>query len=126
MLRTSEYDHTQVETLAFHVAPCKCVARHSPLPLTVERHHVFPKALQIHVWGAVRDNETVPLCGTSHNAVHSVIDALLDAQPVVSGHTNHYVRMLAEQAVFRYNRARNGSRQQVRDGQQPEAEANTD
>ena len=60
--------------LDFGEAPCECVKRHSPLPLRVEKHHIYPQAEQKKRHGKLVDKTTVPLCDVAHANVHVAID----------------------------------------------------
>lgn len=61
----------------FEEAPCKCVKRHVPKPLTVELHHLYPQAAQRKRYGKVVDSTTIPLCGSAHNNVHEALERRL-------------------------------------------------
>jgi hypothetical protein len=106
-LQTANFDRAELHTLSFDQAPCRCVREHRPRPLTIEKHHVFPKGLQELVWGRVRDKETVPLCGNAHNSVHLLLDLLLAGKPLPA-HTNAYHKKLAERGFALYVNAIHG------------------
>lgn len=86
-------------TASFAAAPCQCCLGHTPVPLEVERHHVYPEAVQRAVHGRVVDPQLVPLCRTAHRNLHLVLDALLagTAPPRV----NAYTRRWAEEGYRR-------------------------
>ena len=52
-----------------HDRPCEVHKYHSPITVINELHHIFPQEKQKRVWGEVRDNREVSLCGTGHNTV---------------------------------------------------------
>lgn len=87
--------------------PCECVKDHTPRPEYTELHHLLPKSEQLAVWEEVRDRELVPLCPTSHRAVHIAIAATL------AGRTpppmNTYARSVAIEGVRRIRAAREGA-----------------
>jgi len=49
-------------------APCGCVARHSPRPVSFDDHHVLPKS-----WGGA-EGRLVKLCPTAHRNVHALLN----------------------------------------------------
>lgn len=94
------------EIARFATAPCPCVRDHTPRPEYTELHHTHPKSEQIAVWGEVRDRETVPLCPSSHRAVHVAIAATLAGRK--SPPMNTYARSVAIEGVRRIRAARAG------------------
>ena len=50
---------------------------HSCAPLTTQRHHVIPKYLSA-LLGLPITRTVVPLCGTCHDAVHHLIEHLIN------------------------------------------------
>lgn len=65
----------------FEDAPCQCVRRHSPVPLEIEKHHVYPQGMQVKRHGKVIDKETVPLCDVAHKNVHIALTKRLRGEP---------------------------------------------
>lgn len=58
--------------------PCALYRDHgSAVPIRTQGHHRKPAYLQRRVWGEVRDNELLWLCGTCHDSVHAWLDWLL-------------------------------------------------
>jgi aminopeptidase C len=56
-----------------YAEPCVLHKTHSPITVINERHHPFPQAWQIDLWGDVRDSRTVAVCATGHNSIHEAI-----------------------------------------------------
>ncbi len=85
-------------TVAFAVEPCRCTTRHVPAPLECEKHHILPQAVQLTLWGRLRQPQTVTLCRSTHRNVHIYLDALLAGKPLprVNRYTKQY-------AVVGYN-----------------------
>lgn len=81
----------------FHEAPCGCVRVHTPRPATIEKHHIFPQAVQLEKYGKLVEPETVALCPSSHRSVHYSIDRNLKGQHHVLG--NAYLRPLVKYAL---------------------------
>ena len=84
-------------TASFEDFPCACVARQSPKPARIERHHVWPQGSQIARHGRVVDKTTVDLCDTGHAAVHEMIRRRSKGEDFVLG--NRYLRGLAEEGL---------------------------
>jgi HNH endonuclease len=91
---TAELDHLP-RTVDPGLAPCLCVTRHAP---RARRHHVH------HVWplgegGPNTPGNLVPLCPTSHEDVHVLLDLYREARKVPPWterrRFNHYVRLIA-------------------------------
>ncbi len=80
---------------------CKCVKRHSPSPVELHRHHVWPLSLG----GPEKGNE-VWLCPTSHTDVHELIRnwQKYQGEPPwsVRRHYGKYIRGLAEKAYWKW------------------------
>lgn len=85
---------------------CACVAAHSPLPVDIQVHHVWPLA-----WGGpdVATNR-VPLCPTTHASVHWLLRAYQRAggEPAweVRRRVGPYARALAKQGWDAYQASR--------------------
>lgn len=63
---------TQPTTLSAGVQPCALYMDHgSSRPVIVQGHHRHPVYLQRRLWGEVRDEELIWLCGTCHDSVHA-------------------------------------------------------
>jgi hypothetical protein len=93
------------QQISADVKPCEIHRVHLPRPVASELHHRFPKYLQVRAYGAVREHETVPICGTGHSDVHYAIDALLRGVRPPRGVGRRELAMAAE-AVARYNAVR--------------------
>ncbi len=50
--------------------PCELVRYHQPRPSRTQGHHRHPVYLQNRVWGRIRDNELLWVCGTCHDNIH--------------------------------------------------------
>jgi hypothetical protein len=103
-LTSADFDHRPVMRLPFATAPCRCVKRHAPRPLTTELHHPFPQALQKKIFGYVRFKETVPLCPNAHTNVHLMFDALMRGDPL-DQRGNTYQEQLAQRGYEMYQAA---------------------
>ena len=54
---------------------CPCVSRHSPQPAYLQTHHVLPRA-----WGGrTEPDNMIEICGTTHDATHDFLNALVRA-----------------------------------------------
>jgi hypothetical protein len=90
---------------------CQCSARHSPAPVVLEYHHIWPQEF---------DGPTVPenrvwICATTHNTVHAYLRLFVAADAVLPraqlrialGHhhypliINHYAFELARMGFMR-------------------------
>jgi hypothetical protein len=88
----------------FEDQKCKCVKNHTPVPIEVELHHIFPRAIQVDMFGDVQDGERVPLCRTAHRNVHLALAAMLEGRTVPD--VNPYTRSVAREGFDRITRAR--------------------
>lgn len=58
--------------------PCVMYRDHgSSFPVRTQGHHRYPQYLQKRLWGEVRDNTLIWLCGTCHDSIHAWLDWLL-------------------------------------------------
>lgn len=57
--------------------PCELHRYHHPRPSRTEGHHRHPVYLQNRLYGRIRDNELLWLCGTCHDNVHEWLGWLL-------------------------------------------------
>jgi hypothetical protein len=57
--------------------PCELVGYHAPAVVRTQGHHRRPQYLQVRLWGEVRDETLLWLCGSCHDAVHEWIGFLL-------------------------------------------------
>lgn len=82
-------------TATFAARPCLCTTRHNPQPLEIELHHILPQAVQLTLWGRLKQPQTVALCRTTHRNVHIYLDALLASKPRprVSRYTKQYAHV---------------------------------
>lgn len=74
----------QPSTLSAATEPCALYRDHgSAEPVIVQGHHRHPAYLQRRLWGEVRDEELLWLCGTCHDSVHAWLYWLMGerAQP---------------------------------------------
>lgn len=85
---------TMPRTATFAARPCLCCKGHTPIPLQVELHHIWPQYDQIALYGALHDRETVPLCRTAHRNLHIFLTALMAGKepPHVNAYTARLVR----------------------------------
>lgn len=90
-------DPTPTDRGLFAATPCRCVARHNPLPVEVELHHLIPQWMQQRVWGRVRDQTLIPVCPTTHMNIHALINATLHGVP--PPHASAYTRAQAAPAL---------------------------
>lgn len=57
-----------------HLQRCELYLDHgSARPVFVQGHHLKPEYLQKRLWGEVRHNELIWLCGSCHDTVHGWI-----------------------------------------------------
>lgn len=59
------------------VHPCALYGYHAPRPARTQGHHRHPQYLQKRIYGEVRDNETLWVCGTCHDNIHEWLYFLL-------------------------------------------------
>lgn len=98
--------------------PCPCVRHHEPVVHRTESHHVLP----VYAGGQTSRpsspgfTERQPICPTSHDAVHVLLDqwAMEEAayladggemggwEPPPAGHANHVVHVVALQGWRKY------------------------
>lgn len=66
--------------------PCEMRKSHNPTPIRTQSHHRFPVYLQKRLWGSVRHDDRIALCGTDHDSLHTWIAVLLgeQARPTLS------------------------------------------
>lgn len=57
--------------------PCQLYTYHSPQPSRTQGHHQHPVYLQNRVWGGIRDNDLIWVCGICHDNVHEWLGYLL-------------------------------------------------
>lgn len=57
--------------------PCELYRWHAPPVVQTEGHHRLPQYLQRRLWGEVRDETLLWLCGNCHAATHEWIGWLL-------------------------------------------------
>lgn len=86
----------------FEERPCPCVKQHSPTPIRVELHHIYPQAEQKKVHGKLVDKETVPLCDTGHANVHTALTDRLKGKPRTL--RNKYQQWVADEGFNRIQR----------------------
>lgn len=60
--------------------PCVMRKSHNPTPIRTQSHHRYFQYLQERLWGEVRLQERLDLCGTDHDSVHAWVAYLLDEQ----------------------------------------------
>lgn len=53
---------------------------HNPTPVRTQSHHRYPVYLQKRLWGEVRLEDRLALCGTDHDSVHTWVAVLLGEQ----------------------------------------------
>jgi hypothetical protein len=68
-------------TATFAVQPCRCCRKHTPVPVSVELHHMHPQYDQIMLWGEVRNRKLMPLCRTTHRNLHDYLTAIMAGAP---------------------------------------------
>ncbi len=90
---------TPPRTAPFAARPCLCCKGHTPIPLQIELHHIWPQYDQIALYGALRNRETVALCRSSHRNLHIYLTALMAGQPLP--HVNAYTARLAREGLRR-------------------------
>lgn len=60
--------------------PCAMRLSHNPRPIRTQGHHRWPQYLQRRLWGSVRLEDLIPLCGTDHDSTHTWLSFLLGEQ----------------------------------------------
>jgi hypothetical protein len=83
----------------FSDQPCQCVKVHSPTPLAVELHHIYPQAEQRKKHGKVVDRELVPLCDIAHKNIHTLLPRLIRGERVSLG--NRYQNSILQEGARR-------------------------
>ena len=59
-------------------APCELYRDHgSARPCRTQSHHRFPLYLQKRLWGEIRLQDRIAVCGTCHDNIHAYLDWLL-------------------------------------------------
>lgn len=76
-------------------AICQCVSDHRPPVLEFERHHIHPLGLG----GPDVPENTVWVCGTTHQNVHELIRVMFRAGRAL---TDHELSQLEDRPVSRY------------------------
>lgn len=83
------------------MSDCPCVRRHTPRPAYLQHHHVVPKSW-LAKGASPADPEIAVLCGTSHDAVHDLLNHYVEGggppDPKTLRSYTKYVRQLAETA----------------------------
>lgn len=82
-------------TVPFVEAPCVCVRHHYPVVLVCQRHHPLMQSAQMDLFGAVVDERTVVLCGSSHDSVHLLMRAIERGQNPYALTHNRYLLLVA-------------------------------
>ena len=73
-----EHEHQEpIRTARADDRPCELVGYHAPRPSRTQGHHRNPVFLQNEVWGGIRNNDLLWLCGTCHDNVHEWLSFLL-------------------------------------------------
>lgn len=93
--------------------PCRLHKNHTPQTRVNERHHIFPQALQIQVWGKVMDWRVLDICATSHNTIHYIMECLLNGRELPNGPLSwpRPEKALAKEGIKRFLNA-----QAIKDG----------
>jgi hypothetical protein len=94
---------TQHLTAPFATHGCGCSKRHVPACYETEGHHIFPQALQIALYGAVRDKRLEYLCRDGHRSVHLYLNAVLTGQK--PPRLNPFLREVAKTGIARITEA---------------------
>lgn len=68
---------TEPRTATAAEHPCELHLHHSPIVVRTQGHHRKPMYLQRRLWGEVRDDTVMWLCGNDHDAIHEVVGWLL-------------------------------------------------
>jgi hypothetical protein len=59
--------------------PCQLYAHSTgPRPVRTQGHHRLPQYLQLRLWGEVRDQDLLWLCGSCHDTVHALVSHWID------------------------------------------------
>ena len=85
--------------------PCKLYTHHAPRVVRTQGHHVFPMYLQRRVWGEVRDETLMWLCGTCHDSVHEWLGWLLGETRRPNPEPGRYAKAEAEATLNLYQAA---------------------
>lgn len=59
---------------------CQCMASHSPTPLVLEHHHIWPQEFN----GPTVPENMIWICATTHNTVHTYLRIFLALDQVLS------------------------------------------
>ncbi len=86
--------------------PCQLRKMHVPEPIRTQSHHRFPEYLQRRLWGEVRLQERLALCGTDHDSLHTWIAVLLGEQAWPQKDPGFLVRAEATRVVAWYRAER--------------------
>ncbi len=82
--------------------PCQIRRMHVPEPIRTQSHHRFPEYLQRRLWGEVRLDERLALCGTDHDSLHTWIAVMLGEQRAPQRDPGTLVRAEATRVVAWY------------------------
>ncbi len=98
--------------------PCEMYRDHgSSPPVRTQGHHIHPVFLQNRLWGRIRDNELIWLCGTCHDTWHAWLDWLL-GEARMPPMPPHRLRLAAEGTFAWYQEQRAAQGQVRTDGGQ--------
>lgn len=84
--------------------PCELYDYHRPVVVRTQGHHRLPQYLQERLWGKVRDQTLLWLCGSCHDAVHEWIGFLLGETRRPAPEPGRLAKAEAQRAVDRYRR----------------------
>ena len=87
-------------TRPFEERLCRCVKAHSPKPLVVEEHHLYPQSLQRRRHGKLVDRQTVTLCSSGHRNVHKALDPFAEGGEL-GELRNRYLQGVVEEGARR-------------------------
>jgi 5-methylcytosine-specific restriction endonuclease McrA len=88
---------------------CPCVKYHSPAPAYLQRHHILPLS-----WGGKTElGNLVEICGTTHDAVHDILNAYVRAEQGKGQYPWRtpypvYARALAKRAIVQWYEKHDG------------------
>lgn len=90
--------------------PCELYAHtDSPKPVITQGHHIHPVYLQNEVWGQIKDNALMWLCGLCHDAVHAWLYYLTNEREMPNPMPGLHHRRAA-QATFEWYVSQGGTR----------------
>lgn len=82
--------------------PCELYGYHAPRPSRTQGHHRHPRFLQDRVYGELRDNEVLWVCGTCHDNIHEWLFFLLGEEREPNPHPGRKAQAEAQKSYDWY------------------------